>query len=63
MLPMLLVWGLIIWVGVVLVRELFQSSHCNRMNGMAGTTEEILKRRYAKDEINRDEFEQIKKDI
>lgn len=63
MLPMLLFWGLIIWAGVILVRKLSQSSHCNRPVAVSGNANEILKERYAKGEISRDELEQMKKDI
>lgn len=63
MVPMLVFWGLILWGGFVLVRKLSQSSHCSRLVTESGTAHEILKERYAKGEINRDEFEQMKKDI
>lgn len=63
MLPMLLFWVLIILGGVVLVRKLSQSSHCNPPVLVPGTAHEILKERYAKGQITRDEYEQMKKDI
>lgn len=63
MLPMLLFWGMIIWGGFVLVRKLSQSSNCNRLVTASGSANEILKERYAKGEISRDEFEQMKKNI
>ncbi|MDT8901421.1 SHOCT domain-containing protein [Anaeroselena agilis] len=63
MLPMLLFWGLLIWGGIVLVRKLSWSSHPNRLAPESGKALEILKERYAKGEITREEFEQMKKDI
>ncbi len=63
MLPMLLFWGFIIWVGIMLVRKLSRASQDNRTAAASGTAHEILKERYAKGEISRDEFEQMKKDI
>ncbi|HMM22476.1 MAG TPA: SHOCT domain-containing protein [Selenomonadales bacterium] len=63
MLSMILFWVLIIWGGVVLARRLSRSSHCDRLAMESGPAYEILKERYAKGEITRDEFEQIKKDI
>lgn len=63
MLPMLLFWGLIIWVGVLLVRKLTHSTQENRLVAVAGSAQEILNQRYAKGEISRDEYEQMKKDI
>lgn len=61
MLPMLLVLGLLIWGGVLLMRKLSQPAQGNRAVG--GTVQEILKERYAKGEISRDEFAQMMKDI
>ena len=63
MLMMLLFWGLIIWAGVLLFRKLSQPSQDNRLVAVSGTAHEILKERYAKGEISRDEFEQMRKDI
>lgn len=63
MLPMLVFWILIIWAGIVLIRKLSQSCQSNRMVTATGSAHEILKERYAKGEINRDEYEQMKKDI
>lgn len=62
MLPMLLFWGLIIWGGFLLVRKLTRENFGNHIVAVGGA-EEILKARYAKGEITRDEFEQMRKDI
>ncbi len=61
----LLFWILIIVLIVFLIRWLIQNMG-GRKSSCAGTnsqTMEILKERYAKGEITRDEFESIKKDI
>jgi putative membrane protein len=63
MLPMLLFWGLILWGGIVLVRTLSQKKQDVRPLTTAGTALAILKERYAKSEISRDEYEAMKKDI
>ncbi|HML35164.1 SHOCT domain-containing protein [Sporomusa sphaeroides] len=63
MLPMLLFWGLILWGGIVLVRTLSQRKQDVRPLTTAGTALAILKERYAKGEISRDEYEAMKKDI
>ncbi len=55
---MVVFWGLVIWGIVALVRYF---NH-NRQNiGTDYTALEILKRRYAQGEINKDEFEEKKK--
>ncbi len=60
---MLLFWGLIIWFVIYLVR-----GKGHHMCGHDGHKEsksslDILKERYAKGEINKDQFESMKKDI
>lgn len=54
---MIIFWGLIIWGIVALIRRASSSS------GQADSALEVLKRRYAKGEINKEEFEQKKKDL
>lgn len=56
---MLLFWGLIIAGIVLLVRLLFPARHSN----VPEDPLEILKRRYARGEIQKDEFEEKKKDL
>lgn len=55
---MIIVWGFIIWGTVSLVR--YFSSHTDTKNESAI---DILKERYAKGEITREQFESMKKDI
>lgn len=63
MLPMLLFWILIVVIGILLVRKLWRDSRDNQVTTGSKTALDILKERYAKGEISRDEFEQIKKDL
>jgi len=63
MLAMALFWGLVIWAGVLLIRRLAQPGPGSRAAAVPATAQEILKERYARGEISRDEFEQMKKDI
>lgn len=60
---MIAFWALIIWGLVVFIRWISDQA---RHGGRAGKNEtplEILKERYAKGEINKKEFEEIKKDL
>jgi putative membrane protein len=52
---MLLFWGIIIFLLVSLLKKSGQ--------GEKETAEEILKKRYARGEISKEEFERMKKDI
>lgn len=63
-------WGLIIWVIVALVRGGFRNGHMCEHNHSDSVREEkekssleILKKRYARGEIDRKEFEEKKKDL
>lgn len=62
---MLLFWGLIIWAIFTLVRGI--SGHGCRGHGGRGygekTALDILKERYAKGEVNKEDFEKMKKDL
>ncbi|TAK95372.1 SHOCT domain-containing protein [Patescibacteria group bacterium] len=71
---MLLFWGVIIWGVIMLVRHLSGSGMGGGCCGHGGheghgdthksdSALEILKTRYAKGEINQEEFEQKKKDL
>ena len=63
MVLMLLFWGLII-AGLVLgVRWLWDQGRPRPDVGAADAPLEILKRRYAKGEINKEEFDRMKKDL
>jgi len=57
----LLFWILVIFGAIVLVRWLLERDKKTSESGENPL--EILKRRYAKGEINRDEFEQKKRDL
>ncbi|MGE4588995.1 MAG: SHOCT domain-containing protein [Acidaminococcaceae bacterium] len=63
MLPMFLFWLLIIVIGILLVRKLWRENSDNQVSKVSKTALEILKERYAKGEISKEEFEQMKKDI
>lgn len=55
---MLVIWGLIIWGIIALIRHFSETRHNDSYNDSAL---EILKKRYAKGEINKEEFEEKKK--
>lgn len=59
-LPMLLWWALLIVVVALLVKWLFGSGTVRRS---AGGAREILAERYARGEIDREEFEQKRRDL
>ncbi|EKD58301.1 MAG: hypothetical protein ACD_56C00151G0001 [uncultured bacterium] len=62
---MILFWGLVIWAIVSLVQgNLGRGCHtgnCHKKN--RGGALETLRQRYAKGEISKQEFEQMKKDL
>ncbi len=60
---MLLFWGLIIAGVVVGVRWLVQQGDGGRRRDTAGSALEILRQRYARGEIDREEFEARKRDL
>jgi putative membrane protein len=60
---MLVFWGLIILVLLLLARWLWSQSHGKREPGRSEPALDILKRRYAMGEIDREEFELKKKDL
>ena len=64
---MIIFWGLIIWVIVALVRGSRGHSGCcgghDAEHGSGGKALDILKERYAKGEIKKEEYEQKKKDL
>lgn len=64
-------WGLIIWGIIALIRHNGggccgmggHDHNAHKKNGGENTALEILKERYAKGEINKQEFEEKKKDL
>ena len=58
---MILFWGLVIWGIVALVRGLSGSRGSD--SSRADSALEVLKKRYARGEINKEEYEEKKKDI
>ncbi|MDX2481460.1 MAG: SHOCT domain-containing protein [Desulfuromusa sp.] len=65
MIFMLVFWGLIIAGVVLLIKWLVQNTGSNRSSVAATDSKamDILKQRYARGEIARDEFESMKKDL
>ncbi len=60
---MIIFWGLVIWGIVALVRGLSGSRGSDSAPPTADSALDILKRRYARGEINTAEFEEKKKDL
>lgn len=68
---MLIFWGLIIWAVWVLVRRFSGQGCCghgsneekSKSQGKNLNALEILKERYAKGEISKEEFDKIRKDL
>lgn len=57
---MIIFWGLIIWGIVALIRGLTSGSDTSKQTDSAL---EVLKRRYARGDINKQEYEEKKKDL
>lgn len=62
-LHMLLFWGVLIFVIVALVRWMSGMPGAGAGGRSEGRALEILKERYARGEINKEEFEQKKRDL
>jgi putative membrane protein len=61
---MVLFWGLIVVLIVLLIRWLLSSTHAKTSSvPQEDSALEILKKRYARGEINKEEFEAKKKDL
>jgi len=60
---MLLFWGLIIVGLILLVRWLWHQGRPRTDAGAADAPLEILKRRYARGEISKEEFDRMKQDL
>src|SRR3989344_4252648 len=58
---MIVFWGLVIWAIVALIRWLTSQSHGTNTHGKSAL--EILQERYARGEIDKQEFETKKKDL
>ncbi len=58
---MIVFWGLVIWGIVALVRGLSESRGYD--SSKADSALEVLKKRYARGEINKEEYEEKKKDL
>lgn len=61
-LGMLLFWGLLIAAVAILVKGSWGSGACEKREGEKSALD-ILKERYARGEIEREEFEQKKRDL
>ncbi len=59
----ILFWGLVIWGIVALVRGLSGSKGSGPAPPTADSALDILKRRYARGELNKEEYEEKKKDL
>ncbi len=59
---MIVFWGLVIWGIVALVRGVSSPGNTGSSDH-ADSPMEVLKKRYAQGEINKEEFEQKKKDL
>jgi len=62
LLGMVLFWGLVVWGIVALVRGTGRHHYIENTRGSESALD-VLKRRYASGEINKDEYEQKKKDL
>ena len=60
---MIVFWGLIIWGIVALVRRTGGAGCCGAEHQHSESALEILKKRYAKGEIGKEEFEEKKKTL
>ena len=61
---MVLFWGGLIALAVWLVKAIFSSGPASRMpGGSTASPHEILDERYARGEITRDQYEQMKQDL
>ena len=62
-LGMLLFWGALIFVPVLIVKSLFQSSQRKSEKQPIETPIQILEQRYARGEINREQYQLMLNDI
>ncbi len=59
----ILFWGLVIWGIVALVRGLSRPGGSESASGRSDSALEVLKKRYARGEIDKKEYEEKKKDL
>ncbi len=59
----ILFWGLVIWGIVALVRGLSRSGGSDSASSRPDSALEVLKKRYARGEIDKKEYEEKKKDL
>ena len=62
MIPMILFWGLVVWGAVVLVSRL-ASPGTGDVSGRGSSALEVLKVRYARGEISKEEYEEKRRDL
>ena len=60
---MIIFWGLVIWGIVALVRGLSAPRGSDSASSRPDSALEVLKKRYARGEINKEEYEEKKKDL
>ena len=60
---MILFWGLVIWGIVALVRGVSEPRSSDSAWNRTDSAMEVLKKRYARGEINKEEYEEKKKDL
>jgi putative membrane protein len=63
MIPMVLFWGLIIWGIIALTRGAWHGCGIHSHSEHEDSALNVLKRRYARGEISKEEFEEKKKDL
>jgi len=64
MLGMLIFWGLLIFLSIWLVKQLFQTGTAHHPDDhLPMTGNEILDHRYRRGEINEEQYRQMKKDL
>jgi putative membrane protein len=60
----MLAFWLLILVGIVLlIRRMWEQSGRWQGSGLSESAQEILRKRYARGEINKEQFEQMKADV
>lgn len=60
---MLVFWGLVLWAVVAVVQGLSRADGSRTSNPDGDSPLEILKRRYARGEISKEEYEEKKRDL
>ncbi|MGK2848676.1 MAG: SHOCT domain-containing protein [Minisyncoccota bacterium] len=60
---MIFFWGLVIWAIITLVQSVSRNNTQSVGGSQVDTALEMLRKRYAKGEITKAEFDQMKKDL